>query len=43
MTLACGLNMENVKGYAKIIDKAEPTYIETKAYVCWILKATTGF
>jgi tRNA wybutosine-synthesizing protein 1 len=33
MTLARGLNMKNVKGYAKIIEKAKPTYVEPKAYM----------
>lgn len=32
-TLAKGLNMRNVKGYARIIDKAKPTYVEPKAYM----------
>jgi tRNA wybutosine-synthesizing protein 1 len=33
MTLVRGLNMENIKGYAKLIEKATPTYIEPKAYM----------
>jgi tRNA wybutosine-synthesizing protein 1 len=33
ITLAKGLNMKNVRGYAKIIQKANPTYIEPKAYM----------
>jgi tRNA wybutosine-synthesizing protein 1 len=33
ITLAQGLNMKNVHGYAKIIQKANPTYIEPKAYM----------
>jgi len=33
ITLVCGLNMKNVKGYAKLIEKANPTYIEPKAYM----------
>jgi tRNA wybutosine-synthesizing protein 1 len=33
MTLAQGLNMKNVRGYAKIIQRAEPTYVEPKAYM----------
>ena len=33
MTLARGLNMKNVRGYAKIVEKADPTYIEPKAYM----------
>lgn len=33
ITLARGLNMENIKGYAKIIDTAKPTYVEPKAYM----------
>lgn len=33
MTLADKLNMENTQAYAKLIQKAEPTYIETKAYM----------
>jgi tRNA wybutosine-synthesizing protein 1 len=33
ITLVCGLNMKNVKGYAKLVEKANPTYIEPKAYM----------
>jgi len=33
ITLAEGLNMKNVKGYAEIIRKASPTYVEPKAYM----------
>lgn len=33
ITLAQGLNMKNVRGYAKIIDRASPTYVEPKAYM----------
>jgi tRNA wybutosine-synthesizing protein 1 len=33
ITLAQGLNMKNVKGYAGIIRKASPTYVEPKAYM----------
>jgi tRNA wybutosine-synthesizing protein 1 len=33
MTLADKLNMKNPEAYAKLIQKAEPTYIETKAYM----------
>ena len=33
ITLARGLNMANPAGYAKLIEKANPTYIETKAYM----------
>ena len=33
MTLVKGHNMELVDGYAKLVEKAEPTYIETKAYM----------
>jgi tRNA wybutosine-synthesizing protein 1 len=33
MTLAKGLNMKNVHGYANIVRKADPTYIEPKAYM----------
>jgi len=28
-----GLNMKNIRGYAKLIEKANPTYIEPKAYM----------
>jgi len=33
MTLADKLNMRNTQAYAKLIQKAEPTYIEAKAYM----------
>jgi tRNA wybutosine-synthesizing protein 1 len=33
LTLAQGLNMKNVKGYAKIIRTTKPTYVESKAYM----------
>jgi len=33
MTLTKGLNMENVDEYARLIAKADPTYIEAKAYM----------
>jgi tRNA wybutosine-synthesizing protein 1 len=33
MTLVKGLNMETVDGYAKLVEKANPTYIEAKAYM----------
>jgi tRNA wybutosine-synthesizing protein 1 len=33
MTLADKLNMKNTQAYAKLIQKAEPTYIEAKAYM----------
>jgi tRNA wybutosine-synthesizing protein 1 len=33
MTLVKGYNMENADGYAKLIEKANPTYIEAKAYM----------
>ncbi len=33
MTLAKGLNMETVDGYAELVEKANPTYIEAKAYM----------
>jgi tRNA wybutosine-synthesizing protein 1 len=32
-TLAKGLNMKNAEGYARIIGKANPTYVEPKAYM----------
>lgn len=32
-TLVRGLNMENVNEYAELVKKAQPTYIETKAYM----------
>lgn len=33
ITAVRGLNMADVKGYAKLIEKANPTYIEPKAYM----------
>lgn len=33
ITSVRGLNMKNIKGYAKLIEKANPTYIEPKAYM----------
>jgi len=33
ITLVRGLNMKNIKGYAKLIEKANSTYIEPKAYM----------
>jgi tRNA wybutosine-synthesizing protein 1 len=33
ITLAKGLNMKNVRGYARIMQKANPTYVEPKAYM----------
>jgi tRNA wybutosine-synthesizing protein 1 len=33
ITCVRGLNMGNIKGYAELIRKAEPTYIEAKAYM----------
>ncbi|MEM3536647.1 MAG: 4-demethylwyosine synthase TYW1 [Candidatus Bathyarchaeia archaeon] len=33
ITCVRGLNMENVEGYAKLIEKANPTYVEPKAYM----------
>jgi tRNA wybutosine-synthesizing protein 1 len=33
ITSVRGLNMRNTEGYARLIRKAEPTYIETKAYM----------
>ena len=32
-TLVKNLNMEDVDGYAKLVAKAEPTYVEAKAYM----------
>ncbi len=32
-TLVKGHNMEDVEGYAKLVEKAKPTYIEAKAYM----------
>ncbi|MBS7632396.1 4-demethylwyosine synthase TYW1 [Candidatus Bathyarchaeota archaeon] len=33
VTLSRGLNMSNIEGYAKTIEKANPTYVEPKAYM----------
>jgi|YelNatPaOPRAMG01_1025707.scaffolds.fasta_scaffold11885_7 tRNA wybutosine-synthesizing protein 1 len=33
ITLVRGLNMANIEGYAKLIEKAAPTYVEPKAYM----------
>ena len=33
ITLVKGQNMEQVDGYAKLVEKAEPTYVEAKAYM----------
>jgi tRNA wybutosine-synthesizing protein 1 len=33
MTLTRDLNMKNIDGYAKLVEKANPTYIEPKAYM----------
>lgn len=33
ITLARGVNMKNVEGYAKLVNKAKPTFIEPKAYM----------
>jgi tRNA wybutosine-synthesizing protein 1 len=33
MTLVKGYNMEEVNGYAELVEKANPTYIEAKAYM----------
>jgi len=33
ITAVRGLNMGNVEGYAKLIEKANPTYVEPKAYM----------
>jgi len=33
ITSVHGLNMKNIEGYAKLIDRANPTYIEPKAYM----------
>jgi len=33
ITLARGFNMKNIEGYAKLIEKANPTYVEPKAYM----------
>lgn len=35
LTLVKGLNMEDVEGYAKLIKKANPDFIEVKAYM-WV-------
>jgi tRNA wybutosine-synthesizing protein 1 len=32
-TLVKNLNMKDIKGYARLVSKAEPTYIEVKAYM----------
>jgi len=32
-TLVKGLNMENIDAYAKLVEKAAPTYVEAKAYM----------
>lgn len=32
-TLVRGLNMQNIEAYAKLIEKAAPTYVEAKAYM----------
>jgi tRNA wybutosine-synthesizing protein 1 len=33
ITSVRGLNMKNLKGYAKLVERATPTYIEAKAYM----------
>jgi tRNA wybutosine-synthesizing protein 1 len=33
ITLVRGLNMKTIEGYAKLINEAEPTYVEPKAYM----------
>jgi len=33
ITLARDLNMKNIEGYAKLVQKARPTYVEPKAYM----------
>jgi tRNA wybutosine-synthesizing protein 1 len=33
ITLVKGINMDHLEDYARIINRAEPTYIETKAYM----------
>jgi tRNA wybutosine-synthesizing protein 1 len=33
ITLVRGYNMENICGYARLIEKANPTYVEPKAYM----------
>ncbi|MFH0956761.1 MAG: 4-demethylwyosine synthase TYW1 [Candidatus Aenigmatarchaeota archaeon] len=35
LTLAKGLNMENAEGYARLIEKASPDFIECKGYM-WV-------
>ena len=32
-TLVKGINMDDVNGYAKLVDEADPTYVEAKAYM----------
>jgi tRNA wybutosine-synthesizing protein 1 len=34
LTLVKGLNMKDPSGYARLIEKANPQFIEVKAYVC---------
>lgn len=33
VTSVRGINMNNIEGYAKLIEKSEPTYVEAKAYM----------
>jgi tRNA wybutosine-synthesizing protein 1 len=33
ITLVRGHNLKNIEGYARLIDKAKPTYVEPKAYM----------
>jgi tRNA wybutosine-synthesizing protein 1 len=33
ITAVRGLNMKNIEGYAKLVEKAKPTYVEPKAYM----------
>ncbi len=33
ITSVCNLNMKNIKDYADLIDRANPTYVEPKAYM----------
>jgi tRNA wybutosine-synthesizing protein 1 len=33
MTLTRGLNMKNPEGYARLLEKAEPDFVEAKAYM----------
>jgi tRNA wybutosine-synthesizing protein 1 len=33
ISLAHGLNMRNIRGYARLVEKANPTYVEAKAYM----------